>query len=122
MRVRALSPTGDMTFGQGSLNYYANLPITVAQVVQTSLKLWLGEWYLNINAGTPWLEGVVGKHDEQTADLTIQTQIANSQGVVSLNTYSSTINPTTRQYSSIAAGLQTQYGPTEVQIELQGDF
>lgn len=116
MRYRKLSPTGDYTFGAGQLNFLANTPETVAQAVQTSLLLWLGEWYLDLNAGTPYMEGVIGKHSKQTADATLVSRITQVQGVTSLENFTSTIDPDTRKYTSISAKLNTIHGATQLQI------
>lgn len=122
MRYRALSPTGDYTFGSGQANYLTNSPAAVAQAVETTLRLWLGEWYLNINDGTPYLEGVIGKHLQATADATLVSIITKVQGVQSISDFSSTMDPTTRTYTSVSAKIFTIYGETQVQIKNLGNF
>lgn len=122
MRYRQLSSTGDMQFGSGQLNFLIDSPEAVAQAVTTTLKLWLGEWYLNLNEGTPYLEGILGEHSQATADLTIQSVVTGVQGVLSLTNYSSVIDPDTRKYSSVSGILNTIYGETALQIEDMGDF
>ena len=117
MRVRQLSSTGDFVFGQSQQNFIADSPAAVAQVVKTNLRLWLGKWYLNINDGTPYLEGVIGYHGQEQADATIQNQILNIevtvsstnvpagtvpgqliQAVTDIASYTSSINTGTREY------------------------
>lgn len=121
MRYRKLSPTGDYTFGSSQLNFLRDTPETVAQLVQTTLKLFNGEWFLNIDSGVPYFEGVLGKHTKQEADLTIQDAILNVQGVTSLDNYSSSIDPVTRKYSATGT-LNTIYGPTPLQVSNYGNF
>lgn len=126
MRVRKLSTTGDYTFGQGQLNFFIDDPEGVAQVVKTSLLLWLGEWYLNLEAGVPYFQGILGKHPQATADSTIQdavmgvTVIDNQgntvQAVRSIENYSSTLDPINRSLS-VSMTLNTIYGPTALQME-----
>lgn len=132
MRYRKLSPTGDYVFGQGSLNFFINTPAGVAQAVKTSLLLWLGEWYLNIEDGVPYLVGIIGKHSQTSADAIIQQTILGvtvldsltlspTQAVVSIDNYSSSINPLTRAYN-VTATLNTIYGPTELQVQNYVNF
>lgn len=115
MRVRQLSPTGDMTFGASQLNFLVNSPATVAQVVKTSLLLWLGEWYLDTSVGMPWVQGVLGKHSLDTADVTVQDYILSVQGVTDISEYVSASIQPERVYSA-SATIDTAYGPTPVQI------
>lgn len=122
MRYRKLSPTGDYTFGHGQLDLLIDIPAAVAQVVETSLKLFLGEWYLNLDEGTPYLEGVVGMHSKEEADATITGQITQAQGVVDIVDYQSELDPTTRSYKTISVVVNTIYGPTPIQIENVGNF
>lgn len=118
MTVRKLSPTGDFTFGASQLNLMSNSPATVAQVVQTSLLLWLGEWYLDVTKGMPWLQGVLGKHNKETADVTIQDYILGVQGVTDIQDYVSIGEQPQRLYTG-QCRVNTIYGPTPVEIANQ---
>ena len=121
MRVRQLSPTGDFTFGASQLNFLINTPATVAQVVKTSLLLWLGEWYLDTSVGMPWIQGVLGKHNIDTADITLQDYIVGIQGVTDISDYTSIGEQPQRLYLADAT-LDTAYGPTAVQLSNQSLF
>lgn len=118
MRVRKLSPTGDFTFGGGQLNYLVDSPACVGQVVKTSLLLWLGEWYLDTTVGMPWIQGVLGKHNQDTADLTVQDYILQVQGVTDISNYTSVGEQPQRNYVARAV-IDTQYGPTPVDVSNQ---
>lgn len=115
MRVRKLSPTGDYTFGNGLEDYWIDVPAAVAQVVQTSLLLWLGEWFLDVEAGMPWIQGVLGKHNQATADVTVQDYISNVQGVTDIANFESVDTQSNRQYAANCT-IDTLYGETEVQV------
>lgn len=115
MIVRQLSPTGDFTFGQSQLNFLSNSPEAVAQVVQTSLLLWLGEWYLDVTKGMPWIQGVLGKHNLATADVTVQDYILSVQGVTDISQYASIDQPDQRLYQATST-IDTLYGPTPVDV------
>lgn len=121
MTVRQLSPTGDFRFGNSQLDFISNTPATVAQVVQTSLLLWLGEWYLDVSLGMPWIEGVLGKHNQATADVTVQDYILNVQGVIDIASYNSEDIRDERRYLA-QTNLDTLYGPTPLTILNQSLF
>ena len=111
MRVRAQSPTGDMTFGNGVQNYLVDSPQAVAQCVYTALRLLLGEWFLNTAAGVPWLTQVIGFGTESTQDTVIRNAIQGVQGVKSILSYSSSRNGTT---FTVNVTIDTLYGPATV--------
>lgn len=115
MRVRKLSPTGDYQFGNGLLDFWIDQPEAVAQIVQTSFLLWLGEWYLDVTQGMPWFEGVLGKHNQATADLTVQDYALNIQGVTDIQNFSSSSDQNPRLYTASFL-LDTIFGPTPVTI------
>lgn len=121
MRYRKLSPDGDYTFGHGQLDFYRDVPEAVGQACMTRLLLWLGEWFLNTDDGTPYLIGILGKHSKNTADATIQDRILNTQGMVNIPQYESEINPDTRELTA-SATINTIYGPTEIQVENYANY
>lgn len=121
MRVKRLSPSGDYTFGNSQLDFLANSPECVAQVVQTSLLLWLGEWYLDLTVGMPWIQAVLGKHNQATADVTAQDYILGVQGVTNIENYTSVAETDLRKYGA-AAKIDTIYGTTALQVANQRDF
>lgn len=115
MTVRKLSTTGDFTFGQSQLNFLSNSPDTVAQVIKTSLLLWLGEWYLDLTVGMPWIQGVLGKHNQSTADVTVQDYILQVQGVTDISKFGSIAQEDVRKYTA-SAQVDTVYGKTAIQV------
>jgi hypothetical protein len=121
MTVRKLTPTGDYAFGNSALDLISNTPQAVAQIVQTSLLLWLGEWYLDTTLGMPWIEGVLGKHNQATADITIQDYILNVQGVTDISDFTSSDDQDLRLYTGEVT-INTEYGETDVQIANQSLF
>lgn len=116
MRYRKLSPTGDYTFGGGLLNFYDNVPAAVGQAVQTRLKLWQGEWSFDTSQGTPYLNGILGKHSKDDADQTIQNQVLGTQGITDIQKYLSTLDSVAR-HLSVEMTIDTVYGPTVVTLK-----
>lgn len=122
MRVRAQDSSGDMTFGQSAQNFLVDSPAAVAQIVETTLRLVLGEWYQDLSQGVPYLQGVVGTHSKATADQVLISQITAVDNVTSLTDWDSVIDPVTRKYTSISGKLFTAFGETQLQIENLGNI
>lgn len=121
MRYRKLSPDGDYVFGNGQLDFYRDVPEAVAQAVKTRLELWLGEWFLNIEDGTPYMQGVLGKHSKTSADNTIQQRALGTQGLTDLSDYESEVDPDTRRMTA-SFNIDTLYGPTAVEIQNYANY
>lgn len=121
MKYRKLSPSGDFVFGQSLQNFYINVPAAPAQAAQTRLQLWQGEWFLDSDVGTPYPEGVLGKHSQAEADLVVQDQVLNTEGVTDIATFSSQLDPVTRLYS-VTMTIDTVYGEQPVQIQNSTNF
>ena len=116
MRYRKLSSDGDYVFGNGQIDFYRDVPDAVAQAVKTRLELWLGEWFLDTQEGTPYMQGVLGKHSEDLANATIQDRAIGAQGVVNIFDYQSDLDPVTRALTARFT-VNTIYGPTTLEIE-----
>ena len=89
MRYRELSPTGDYLFGAGGQNFLVDSPEMVAQSVLTRLRLWSGEWFLDVTEGTPWMTQILGENTKSLYDLAIQSRVLQTQGVTGIKDYSS---------------------------------
>jgi hypothetical protein len=117
MQVRALDANGDMTMGYGSANFLANSSAAVAQNVITRLKLIKGEWFLDITAGTDWPKRILGRRGAPSYDGEIRRVILGTTGVVSILSYSSTLND---RKLTVLATISTQYSqsPFPIQVSL----
>jgi hypothetical protein len=111
MRIRKQDANGDFTFGQSSNNYYLNTPAGVGQLVLTRLLLFTGEWFINITDGTPWMTQILGYNTQATRDRAIKARILDTQGVVSILNYSSTV---TNRNLKVTAEIVTLYGVTTI--------
>lgn len=92
--------------------FLINTPEAVAQAVLTRLRQYLGEWFLDITDGTPWLTEVVGH--QTFYDLAIKDRILGTTGVVSIIEYESQL--TTTRELSIQVTIETLYGTTSLTI------
>lgn len=113
MRYRALTDSGDSTFCSGLTAFLVNTPDAVAQAVRTRLLLLKGEWFLDEQEGTPYATQVLGTGTQATRDVVIQNRIIGTQGVLSITSYSSSVNADTRHFS-INATIETVYGSTTI--------
>lgn len=116
MRYRALSPTGDYTFGRGSANFLINTPAAVAQAILTRLRLFTNEWFLDTSEGTPYTPKVLGKGTAGTRDTAIRNRILGTDGVTSIVSYSSELSADRKL--TINAIVNTVYGQTPLSITL----
>lgn len=117
MRYRKLDSDGDYSFGNGQLDFWRDVPQAVGQAAQTRLQLWLGEWFLNTEEGTPYAQGVFGKNKKETADLTIQQRVLGTEGLVEIESFESEIDPDTRVLTVTDLTINTIYGTTAVELE-----
>jgi hypothetical protein len=113
MRYRALDANGDYSGGRGQGNFLINSPACVAQSVLTRLKLWQGQWFLDLTEGTPWLQRILGKTSKQAADLAIRARVLATNGVTGIASYSSTLNTVTRALS-VTMTIDTQFGQATI--------
>ena len=117
MKVRKLSASGDMTFGQGLNNFYVDSAAGVGQKVVTRLKLIAGEWYLDTTAVTPWFTEIFGYVNPLVRDLVIKNVILTTDNVNEITSYSSSINATARSFD-INADIDTAFGSTSISTSL----
>jgi len=115
LRYRKLSPTGDYTFGQGSANFWIDSPEGVAQSVQTRLKLWEDEWFLDKTVGMPYAQEILGYGTKALYDLAIQQEVLDTVGVASIADYSSSFNSQTRALV-VNMSIFTIYSTTPVVV------
>jgi hypothetical protein len=117
MKYRKLTSTGDYMFGELGQEFYINSPEAVAQAVMTRLLLWKGEWFVDIQDGTPYQTEVLGMHTKSTYDLAIQARVLGTQGVVKITDYYSILNTVTRELQ-VAVTIDTIYGPIKIEETL----
>lgn len=117
MRYRKLTDDGDYTIGSGQ-DFHVNSPEAVGQAVLTRLRLWRGEWFVDITDGTPWNEQILGKRQRgRNYDAVIKQRILGTEGVTEITQYTSTYDGETRNVS-INATINTVYGITKIQETL----
>jgi len=100
-----------MTFGQGIGNFLTDNPTAVAQAILTRLRLWQGEWFLELSAGVPYLQQILGHQPSANIpDSAIRNTIQNTPFVRHVTDYSSTFINTSRTFS-VSCKVTTSFGP-----------
>jgi len=108
MRVRKLDTNGDYSMGHNASDWLVDSPACVDQVIQTSLRLFQGEWFLDINAGLPLIK-ILGFGNLLQADYEIKSTIEAVPGFQNFQNYQSYYNPVTRSFLPTAT-VNTIYG------------
>jgi hypothetical protein len=112
MIVRRLDQNWDMTFGQGLSNYVKD-QTAVAQAVRSRLFLLRGEWFLDVDAGIPYLQEIAVKPSNLSlAESYIKQEIIDTDGVQELTSFDMNFDPNTRTLN-MAITVTTIYGTTE---------
>lgn len=122
MRVRALDSNGDMTFGRNGDNFLVDSTVAVGQCVSTRLQLWQGEWFIDLTEGTPYMSKILGTHGINQYDQALSLRILQTPGVISLESYQSFLDPSTRLLS-VSATVNTLFGfnlPLVISLTLPG--
>lgn len=117
MRYRKQDKDGDYMFGMGLNDFHINSPETVAQAIDTRLKLWLGEWFADIADGTGWNQAILGKHADNLYELTLRQRVLETPGVVSIVDFDSSLDSRTRRLT-VSMSVDTAYG----QATLNGEY
>lgn len=89
-----------MTFGNGGANFLRDVPAAVGQCAGTRLKLWEGEWYLDLLDGTPYFQQILGQGNRGLASALIEQRILGTPFVspAGLSDLGISYNSQTRDY------------------------
>lgn len=82
----------------------------VAQQIKITLQFWLGEWFLNISDGVPYLEYILVKNPNKNHIIQIFTEkILSVEDVISIESIDITLNSKERN-AEITYNISTKYG------------
>lgn len=116
-RIRRQDADGDMTFGQGAQNFLVDSPAAVAQRILTRLRLWEGEWFLDLTDGTPYHQSILEHRSIALAGELIRQRILGTPFVSAIDDFSVSFNPTTRALL-ITATVSTLFGRVKFSVPL----
>lgn len=113
MRVRHLDETGDLCInGQTFIFDQA----CIAQTIQTRLRLFLGEYFRDIDDGTPWFQSILGKNNNlDEIESILRNRIARTEGVVRLISFNLDYDDATRSLSVSGSAL-TEFGLLDYEV------
>lgn len=118
MRYRKLDNNGDYVFGHGMADFLIDCPEAVAQAVRTRLELNLGQWFLDVESGTPYAH-TLGKSRPEDYDPLIRRRILRTEGVTGIESYESGYDSETRRLA-VAVTIDTAYGTARAAAKIQG--
>jgi hypothetical protein len=96
--------------GDYAINSFISESEATVQAVSTRLKLFLGEWFLDINAGVPWYQKVFVKPAKtQDVEKIIRNTIRETEGIDSLTKFDFNFDSITRS-ATVAFTATTIYG------------
>ena len=108
------SNTMDIVFENRNCPMTLNKVDAVAQRIYIRLRTLMGDWYLNVGYGVPWLERVLGhKVKKSTVDMIIQEQILLDNEVTSISEFSSSLDRERRAYEC-RFKVSTIFGDSEI--------
>lgn len=86
----------------------------VKQQLIIKLKLWRGEWFLDTEFGTPYLQSILGKQLTLSgAVVALRKSILEVEGVRKITSFNYTLNNQTRVFQ-VAFEAETPFGLVEV--------
>ena len=107
MMFRTLDADGDWTFGKGISGFLTDRDAMIANL-KTRTKQWKGECFFALEEGVDWNNYLdVGTKDLLDSDL--MRVWMQSDGVIRIDSYTSTLDTTSRQLT-VTASLFTIYG------------
>lgn len=114
MKYRILDADGDYSFGKSQQNITYGI-YAVAQAIKTRLKLLKGEWWENLEEGTPLFQeilGARGSSDRQMiVDSIVKDRIINTRDVLAIRDFSSEFK--NREYT-FSCTVTTRYGDIDI--------
>lgn len=97
MIIRALTPQGDWTFGNGTSNYLTDIP-AIGENIKTRILSWLGNCFFDTGAGIDWLNRLSLLNQKELLEVDLRRIIFQSYGVTGIESFSLTSSPITRKF------------------------
>lgn len=128
IKATVLNPTpGDLMLGEGGDEVVlTELKLEVAQRLWVAFNFFLGEWFLNLDEGTPWFQRVLGKgvQDRDRVIRAVLSQvILQTEGVSAINRFSYEVDRNRKMSFKFTCSLEdgstfksTEYGDFIIQL------
>lgn len=119
MIYRRLDKNGDYTFGQGKYNFKKEAE-AVSQAIRTKVLLLYGEWWENLEEGTPLFEGIFSQKNtpegKSAVDMILRERVLDTEGVLRVSSFESTLGQ--NKTYSVVMSVETVFGKVD-EIEIQ---
>lgn len=110
MISRALDSNNDLIIRNGSIQTVSE-GVEVIQSVRTRLLFYLGEWFLNVNEGVPWLQDLFTKPlDLRNLERAILSEINNTEGIRRVTDLILRLSEEKQRTVLISFSAETDYG------------
>jgi len=107
----ALNDSHDISIAGGQLARAIG-PDFVVQSIKTQLGMYLGEWWLDFTAGTPWFQQIlVSPADISNAEATLKSIILGTDGVLEIVEFAADFDAKTRSFR-VSFVVLTEFGPS----------
>lgn len=82
----------------------------VGQHVRQRLKTFEGEWFLDITAGVPWLDEILGRgYDPALAEAVIKGEVLDTDAVNEITSFSVRFDRQRRALEAFSISINTEY-------------
>lgn len=89
----------------------------VGAAIYHRLRMFFGEYFLDISDGTPWFQSILGKKPQDTAEAVIKERIVTAPGVYALTSFSFDMDRETRKITIRASVLTDENAEAEIIVE-----
>lgn len=87
-----LQNTGDIDLTEGRLSLITTEQELTRQRLLITLRTYKGEWYLDLSLGIPYFQRILRRGSKTVADTIFKSAINADDNVLSINSFSSTLN------------------------------
>lgn len=115
MKTRALDLAGDWQFGRG-IQSYVTEKNALSQNILTRLKSWRNDCFFAMDDGVDW-QNFLDIGMKKYLDLDIKRVLLQTEGVLRISSYTSTLDATERKVT-VSATVATVFGLVTVQEAL----
>lgn len=106
--------------GDYAINNFVDESAATIQAVATRLRLFRGEWFLNLDSGVPWFQQILTKPARVArAERIIKDTITQTEGIESLQEFESSFDTGTRDFS-VSFTAKTIYGDVFTDEDIDG--
>lgn len=114
----------DVVISDGDLVFVDDPGLVARQAVVMTLKAFRGEWFKNIEYGTPWIKNenndvsILGKTSKIMADSYVKGAILSNPEILSVISYASSIEPISGRMT-VNATLEINDGTIQINEEIE---